>query len=290
MNGYKRIFLKPEEKDVMDGNPKFEYFYLCHSIYTDISHIILKYIIYIENALRTNLSYIIAREYSTEESKYINRKNFITKTPIDTISIQKLIRDLEEYLKNPHKNSFSSYYKYSKNAEIPPWILFMDIEFFKIITLYAYLNNSLRTEIRDFFWRDVEVDPSKANKIFFNSMNFLREYRNIFAHGKRNFKEKINHSVDYELLSAFYDNSYFDMMEFDNYQSKSLYSCILLIMAYLVDENMKVRFYSELFMLIEPYVNQDGQGKKMFGDTSIFDVLNLPEDFFIKMKYNETFR
>lgn len=281
--------MKPLETDFMDGNPNFQHFYLCHSIYTDISHIILKYIIYIENALRTNISYLIAREYSTEETKYLARKNFIGKTPIYTTNIQIIIDELKDYLEKPHKNSYSYYYKYIKNAEVPPWILLMDLEFYKIIVLYAYLKEPLRTEIQDFFWRDVAIEKSNATKFFFNSMNLLREYRNIFAHGKRNFKEKINSSVDYKLLSAFYDTSYIDMQEFYNCKSKSLYSCILLIMSYLVDENMKARFYGELFMLIEPYVNHDGKGNQIFGDTTIFDVLNLPKDFFIRMKFTEVF-
>lgn len=274
----------------MDGHPKFHFFYLCHSIYTDMSHILLKYIIYIENALRTNISYVVAREYSTEEAKYLNENNFLKKTPINTYSRSLLLKNLNDYLNKPHKNSHSYYYKYGKNVEVPPWILFMDQDFFTVISLYTYLNNDLRSEIRDFFWVNVKVKEEEENKIFYNSMNFLREYRNIVAHGKRNFKEKISHYVDLELLSNYFDSSYIDINEFENNKSKSLYSCILLIMAYLVDENMKIRFFGELFFLFEPYVDDEGKGIQIFETHTIFDVLNLPKDFYIKMKFKEAFK
>lgn len=290
VNGYKNIFLKPKESDLMDGHPKFLSFYICHSIYTDISHLLLKYLIYVESALRTNISYVVARDYSTEEARYLNKNNYIKKTPLGTYGRNRLINDMTDILKCPHKNSYSYYYKVTKNSEVPPWILFMDLEFYKVISLYANLNNNLRTEIQSFFWHDIKIEESEANKIFFNSMNLLREYRNIFAHGKRNFKEKITYSVDLELLSMFYDSSYIDINEFENDQSKSLYSCILLLMAYLADEHMKTRFYSELFILFNDFVDKMGNGTQILEDITIFDVLNLPKDFYKRMKFDEVFK
>lgn len=277
INGYKSFFLENNRPDWMVDGTTFDQFYFLRTLEMDLGAILLKYLQVVEQGFRTRVSHIIAREYTTNDQLYTLKTNYC-----DTNQRLKITFAMDKIRDNPNKNSYSYYFKEHKHVSIPPWILIQDLEFAKVIYLYEMLNDPLRKEIRQEY---IILDSSYAleNKQFANSMHFIREYRNIFAHSKRNFKEKINFSLDHQLsqqcfLATLMNNTGY----YANEKSKSLYMCILLVMSYLQDDFLRERFFEELYVMFlkDKYINEDLKANVLFNDITIYTYFDLPETFF----------
>lgn len=277
INGYKPLFLQDRETDFMEEGTKFNHFYVCRILDVDMSNLIFKYILLIEQSFRTRIAYVISREFGTDDSTYLEDGNYIT----DKLK-EKTLNSITFAKDNPLKGSHSHHFKHVKKASIPPWILFLDVKFFDVIALYKILPYQLRDEIRMDYIGGVGL-YRKENFEFYNSMQFLREYRNIAAHGKRNFEEKIDYSLDYEFSRLFYGEPIVRRNDFNGKKKKKdLYACILLIFAFLNDSMIVNKFLSELLFLFtsQDYVDDNLQGRILFNNKSIFDIYGLPSDFF----------
>lgn len=277
INGYKSFFLENNRPDLMVDGTTFDQFYFLRTLEMDLGAILLKYLQVVEQGFRTRISHIIAREYTTDDQLFTLKANYC-----NTNHRIKIIRAMEKIRDNPNNNSYSYYFKKVKRVSIPPWILIQDLEFANVIYLYEMLEDSLRKEVRQEY---ISLDNSYAheNKQFSNSMHFIREYRNIFAHSKRNFKEKINFSLDERLsqqcfLCTLMNNKAY----YTNKNSKSLYMCILLVISYLQDDFLRERFFEELYFMFlkDDYINENLEPITLFNGITIYSYFDLPETFF----------
>lgn len=198
INGYKPIFLKDGKKDEMIDETKFDYFYISKIIEMDLSSILLKYLLVIEQGIRTRVSYVIAREFGTDDTVYTNPDLYRNHRHINK---QAVLDALDEIILQPHSPSYSFYFSDQREprASIPPWILLQDIDFYRVIQLYNILPTTLQKEIRSDYIRCNDRNSAES-KEFSDTLNFLREYRNLFAHSKRNFKEKLKTQLEEELV------------------------------------------------------------------------------------------
>lgn len=278
INGYKPIFLKHDEKDVMLDNTRFEHLYACKILEMDLSTILLKYIMVVEQGFRTRVAYVIAREFGTDDTIYTLESNYTNSAGKRNQAIKALL----EVVNNPNKNSYSYYFKNVRipNASIPPWIAIQDMEFHKVIFLYQSLPEHLRNEIRRDYL-NIHTPTPKENILFINSMHFIREYRNIFAHSKRNFQEKISHDVDKKIFNNSICHPIENTIKFnENNKVKNLHACILLTFSYLQDSFLETRLTGDLLTLFlsNDYVkNIKFTGNDIFNGKNIYNILELPE-------------
>lgn len=280
INGYKHHFLLPNETDKMIPNTSFEHFYACKMLEMDIGAIYLKYLLVIEQGFRTRVAHIIAREFSTDEEKYILEANYKNSNNL----LSDVLNSMKAILERPNDNSYSWYFR-KNNCSIPPWILLQDLDFYNVVSLYLCLPDKLRTEIRDDYLPTGQNIP-QHNLNFSNSMHLLREYRNIFAHSKRNFKEKIKYSVKLSYFRIFPCNSINIPGNFDSsLNSKSLYTCTLFIIEYLKDTALINRFINDMFYLFikDGYIGENFEGNPIFNGKTVYEILDLPKDFFQKI-------
>lgn len=266
----------------MLDNTSFEHLYACKMLEIDISSILLKYLQIIEQGFRTRLSHIIAREFGTNDSKYPQRSNYIKHK-----LRKKVIRSMNQIIDNPHDNSHSYYYKEQRvpKASIPPWILIQDMNFYHVINLYLIMPEHLRNEIRQDY---IVLNPDfkQENREFANALHFLREYRNIFAHSKRNFDEKIKYSLDRKLAMCCDYVMLLSPSSFNKYEkSKQLDACIMLILSFLNDKTLDERFFTEFVNTLreDNYINARGEPIQKFHNNTAFDILGLPNDFLLKL-------
>lgn len=283
INGYKPHFLLDGYSDTMREGTTFSQFYAIKILEMDLSAILLKYLQIIEQGFRTRVSHVIAREYSTDDEVYLDKANYVNtnRRRHKTLEHFKSLRD------KPNDNSYSHYFREIKKVSIPPWILLQDANFYNVINLYSCLPDESRKELRSEYISTGRLNTE--NNLFIDSMQLLREYRNIYAHSKRNFEEKINYNLDCKLTKStaypdLYDEDYFD----SNLKAKGLNVVIPLIFNYLNDDFLYYRLYRELLTLFveDGYIDEDYKGNYIFNDLSIYDILNLPIDFFDKIDNN----
>lgn len=280
INGYKPHFLLDGKTDEMKPGTTFDHFYQCKLLEMDLSSVLFKYIQVIEQGFRARTSYIVAREFGTDHRVYLEAKYYVN-TNNRRYKTLKYFRELH---KKCNENSYSYYFKNQKKAAIPPWILFMDAEFYRVIILYSCLPQKLRDEIRHEY-----ISPTNLvneNRLFADSLQLLREYRNIYAHSKRNFFEKINYSLDYDLSKFIPTAKLFDKNDFDSKKkSKKISTVVYLALGYLNDPFLCRRFQNDLLNLFinNGYVDKNYDGVDLFNGQTVYDILDLPIDFFKKV-------
>lgn len=281
INGYKPFFLKEQESDLMIDFTRFEHLYACKLLEMDISSILLKYVQIIEQGFRSRVAYIISREFGTDDTIYPCSKNYTNTAHVRNQALQAMQRVID----NPHTNSYSYYFKHLRNpvASIPPWIAIQDMEFHKVIQLYQSLKVDFRNEIRADYLRHDPTDQQE-NIFFSDSINFLRDYRNTFAHSKRNFNEKIYYSLDKKIFQKTVCFEFENQVDFDSSgKTKSLYPCILLIISYLQDPFVIVRMVGDLLNLFmnDNYIDglKDLNGNAIFNGKTVYNILGLPNSF-----------
>ncbi len=82
VNGYKNTFIQDSSSDSFIDGTKFEELYTLHIIDTGLNNILFKYIIYLEKALKSRLSYLISEKYGV----YTDYNNHRNNSPDDYLS------------------------------------------------------------------------------------------------------------------------------------------------------------------------------------------------------------
>ncbi|MGX7390732.1 Abi family protein [Dolosigranulum pigrum] len=282
VNGYKHHFLKSNHTDTMKDGTQFNHLYACKILEMDISAIMLKYLQIIEQGFRTRVAYIIAREFGTDEKVYSLDKHYISKSWTSNQALNELRRVIEK----PYPNSYSHYFKKIRKprASIPPWIALQDMQFHKVIELYRALPEKLRIELLEDY---IQHNPNLAreNKYFIECFHFIREYRNIYAHSKRDFDEKFDFSLHYQIFKQFKYNHLLTSEDFDEKKrTKTLAACIATICSLLNDEFLVNRFTSEFsFLIINDEYMDNGKPKDLFNGKSVLDILGFSLEFLYKI-------
>ena len=228
INGYKALFLAKEATDVADEEYKegttFDEVYALYCFDRDIRTIYLKFLLKLENSLKT----VIAREFSSKygHDNYLKLANFqsnasteqselkyiaksykldITKD-IDEIqqisaeqnteAVIKLIGDIHQELARQmgkHHNVVTHYM--TQHGYIPLWVLVNVLTFGKITNFYLHMKLQDRQQVAKFFG----VSVNELHKY----MNMLGMARNKCAHDERFFNMKFRKSLRTKSIKNF---------------------------------------------------------------------------------------
>ncbi|MFC3900382.1 Abi family protein [Aliicoccus persicus] len=275
INGFKQHFLETDKSDTMIDNTTFNDFTTIYYLYSDISSLIFKYILYIEKSLRSRLSHIIAREFGVYHDEYLDRNNYCNYKGFRGSTLN----EIHKVIENCKENSVTHYFK-EKKKNIPPWIIVQDVSFFTVISWSNILPKHLKEELfKDYFSRS-NLYENHHERYFHHSFHFLREYRNFAAHGKRDFKEKIINHLESTSSKHFFGSILLKQDDLDNNRGlQDLLAAINLILMYTQDVNLIYRFLDEFIFVIIHFVNKDTYSPtQLINQKSIYQILNLPED------------
>lgn len=275
INGYKKYFLKADESDEMIDGTSFTDFTSIYYLYSDISSLVFKYILYIEKSLRSRLSHIVAREFGVHQIQYLDRTNY---KDYKNLRVRTL-KDIEEVINNCKSTSVTHYFKENKQ-NVPPWIIVQDISFNDVISWSNILPKDLKNELLSDFFSNSKLYEHFQETFFHHSFHFLREYRNIAAHGKRDFKEKIRNYLNEKSSIHFFDSALLKQDDLDkNRGLQDLLAAINLILMYTQDITVIYKFIDEFILLIIPFVDKDNfSPTRLINQKSVYQILDLPED------------
>ena len=126
-------------------------------------NILMKFSTYVENILKTKLSYVISKKFGI--------KTDITLNYFSTCKNEKMLKDIDEVLRTSKSEPINHYRE--THTEIPPWILYKNLTFSTSITMYKEL-----------------LENEKEEVVFSYLKKFYRE-KNILEKGKEDIKEEI---------------------------------------------------------------------------------------------------
>lgn len=282
INGYKNTFLSIQGTDMFVEGTRFEDLYTLHTIDTNLNSIILKYILVVEQYLKTRLSYIVSKNYGV----YTDTNDFTNRNPSDYLcrnyyrsngGRNNVLKQLKESLTSDRINDSVAHYANTKN-HIPPWILVTNITFGLSIKWYEILKATDRDQLSSEFISDTCLSIEQKKEFLTIALDLLREYRNKIAHGNRTFNvSNLPVLPKNQLLTLTHGN--LSEAEYNAGVGKSdvcavIFACFILI----DDRYMLANFLNDLQYVLTPY-----SGITMNGKT-IFEIFRLPDNIFHRLQ------
>lgn len=283
MNGYKNTFLQSAETDSFRKGTRFEELYTLHIIDTSLNSILFKYILYLEKALKSRISYQVSKNHGICTAY----KDFSCSNPDDYLCMkyysnssgkrQNILIALKECISTTRKNPIMIHYLKNKN-HIPPWILTTNISYGLTIEWYSILRNNDKTDICDSFITPGLLAENDTKEFVKKALDLTKEYRNKIAHGNRTFSIlNLPQLPKKQLLLLTYDT-----ISEDEYNSKmgqnDTLAVILAIMIMLNDQYVLTNFASELNAVLSPYAETSFNGK------TVYELLGFPDDLFGRLE------
>lgn len=186
VNGYKYAF--SHSGDYPEGTT-FETLYTVHLISVDLSNLLLKNILLVEKSFKTKMAYLVAENFGVctdiDDLLCSNPNDYLFKNYYSNPrnSRNNILKSIKE---NACRHPSSSFIHYRDNKNhIPPWIIVDNIPFGVVINWYSILKSRQKDDIVNQFFSQSNLSTEGKKEIFKCSLNILKEYRNVFAHGNR---------------------------------------------------------------------------------------------------------
>ncbi len=228
LNGYRHIFLKSKTERVFKDGTTFEELYSLFLFDRSFRNILFKYLLVIENNLKSITSYQLSRKYGYRESDYLRPKNF-TSAPEKQKQINDLLRKMKRQIRiNGQQHTATQHYA-NNYGYIPLWILVKVLSFGIVSEMYSILKNEDKKEIADVY--NIEQEALE------NYLPMLANYRNLCAHEDILFENKtqkvIDDTVYHQLLKIPKENDEYTKGKND------LFALIIILKQMLSEEDFK---------------------------------------------------
>ena len=191
--GYRHLFIN-KDKTFKQGTT-FEELYSLFLFDRHLRNIIFKYLLVIENNLKSIFSYQLSKKYGYKEKDYLKNNNFTT-APEKQAQLNDLLRKMKRQIRvNGSQHTATEHYA-SNYGYIPLWILVKVLSFGIISELYQVLKVEDQKEIASVY--DIEEET------LITYLPILANYRNLCAHEDILYENKtqkaINDTVYHQLL------------------------------------------------------------------------------------------
>lgn len=195
LNGYRHLFLVSEDNRVFKKGTTFEELYSLFLFDRTIRNVFFKYLLVIENNLKSITSYQLSKKYGYREKDYLKAKNF-TNDPDKQLQLNDLLRKMKRQIRvNGSQHSATLHYV-ENYGYIPLWILVKVLSFGIVSEMYSILKDEDKEEI-------AKVYGVSSNDLTVY-LPILANYRNLCAHEDILYENKtqkeINDTVYHALL------------------------------------------------------------------------------------------
>lgn len=195
LNGYRHLFYKSKtEKNFITGT-RFEELYSLFLFDRSFRNVIFKYLLVIENNIKSITSYQLSKKYGYRERDYLKPKNF-TKEPEKQRQVNDLLKKMRRQIRlNGREHTATEHYA-SNYGYIPLWILVKVLSFGIVSEMFTILKLEDQKAISNIY--NIDVNEFKVY------LPMLANYRNLCAHEDILFENKtqksINDTIYHQLL------------------------------------------------------------------------------------------
>ena len=187
LNGYRHLFLNSNQDRNFKKGTTFEEVYSLFLFDRSFRNVIFKYLLVIENNLKSIISYQLSKKYGYRERDYLKEKNF-TKAPEKQAQLKDLIKKMQRQIRvNGSQHSATLHYV-SNYGYIPLWILVKVLSFGIVSEMYQILKIEDQKDIASVYGIESEV--------FTIYLPILANYRNLCAHEDILYENKTQKTID----------------------------------------------------------------------------------------------
>ncbi len=174
INGYRHLLLDPKhnEKRFIKGST-FEELYSVFLFDRSFRNVLFKYLLVIENNIKSVISYQLSKKYGYREKDYLKSKNF-NQDNIKQRQVNDLIKKMKRQIRvNGSQHSATMHYA-ANYGYIPLWILVKVLSFGIVSEMYNILKQEDQKTIADIY--NIEIEELTT------FLQLLANYRNLCAH------------------------------------------------------------------------------------------------------------
>ena len=187
LNGYRHLFLKDGSNKNYKPGVRFEELYSLFLFDRTLRNISFKYLLVVENNLKSILSHVLSKKYGFKEKDYLKSKNF-TKDQTRQKQVNDLLNKMKRQIRiNGSQHSATEHYS-SHYGYIPLWILVKVLSFGIVSELYSILVPEDQKEVAKIY--NVDRDD------LLNYLPMLANYRNLCAYEDILFENKTQKEID----------------------------------------------------------------------------------------------
>lgn len=210
INGYKDCFLDNplDTEDKFKSGITFEHIFQLFTLDRNIRSETMSALEIFEANLRQALAYTVAEQISEDQTKYLDRRNYITGKKQYNRSLHKMVYPIDALLHilNGITYTKSEPYKHYRedHHNIPPWIIVKKLNFGNLIWWYRLLKTPQKRSVTS---RMTGLDEALLQQInefevgYVSLLSLYLDYRNTAAHGGRiynHFSQK--HALPYNSI------------------------------------------------------------------------------------------
>lgn len=187
LNGYRHLFFKSNQDKTFIKGARFEELYSLFLFDRSFRNILFKYLLVIENNLKSIVSYQLSKKYGYRERDYLKAKNF-TQAPDRQRQVNDLLKKMKRQIRvNGSQHSATSHYV-SNYGYIPLWILVKVLSFGIISEMISILKPEDQRDISDIY----KINTNE----FIDYLPILANYRNLCAHEDILYENRTQKSID----------------------------------------------------------------------------------------------
>lgn len=204
ISGYRHLFMKNDNMFIT--GTKFEELYAMFLFDRKIRNIMFKFILVVENNLKSIISYELSKKYGYREKDYLNPNNF-TQNNIKARQVRDVLNKMKRQIRvNGHKHTATMHY-IDNYGYIPMWILVKVLSMGIISELYNILKSEDKIDIAEIYGIDAETLGIYVS--------LIANFRNICAH------EDILY--DYRTQRRIPDTKYHEVLGIDKLEDEYRY-------------------------------------------------------------------
>ena len=228
LNGYRHLFYKSDTEKVFIKGTTFEELYSLFLFDRSFRNVIFKYLLVIENNLKSITSYQLSKKYGYRERDYLKAKNF-THEPERQRQVNDLLKKMKRQIRvNGSQHSATLHYV-SNYGYIPLWILVKVLSFGIVSEMFSILKPEDQQEIGKIY--NVDVDD------FLIYLPILANYRNLCAHEdilyENRTQKQIDDTIYHQLLDIPKENGEYI------YGKSDLFALLIIMRQMLLKEDFK---------------------------------------------------
>lgn len=173
ISGYRHMFMRGNKDKLFIEGTTFEELYATFVFDRKIRNIMFKYILVIENNIKSIISYQMSKRYGFKEKDYLNPKNF-TQDTLKSRQVFDVLNKMKRQIRVNGKQHTATLHYLSNYGYIPMWILVKVLSFGIISELYNILKTEDKVTVAEFY----NINPETLG-IY---LNLLSSFRNLCAH------------------------------------------------------------------------------------------------------------
>jgi len=171
INGYRSLFYDKNRKYIK--GTKFSELYSAFLFDRNLRNILFKYLLVVENNVKSIISYQLSKKYGYMERDYLNPKNF-TQDIKESRRVEDVLNKIKRQIRINGEKHTATFHYITKYHYVPLWILVKVLSFGLINELYGILKEEDKDEIANIYNMN-----SEDFKVY---LQLLSNYRNLCAH------------------------------------------------------------------------------------------------------------